>query len=225
MAPALELVDICHAYRTAAGSLTILDGACLSVDPGEVVGLVAPSGAGKSTLLHIAGLLDRPDDGMVRINARECTSLDDRARTAIRRSEIGFIYQFHHLLPEFTALENAAMPRLIAGERQVDANRRGQELLDLLGVGARASHRPAEMSGGEQQRVAIARAFANSPSVLLADEPTGNLDQETAALVFDALLAMAREHRLAALVVTHNHDLAKRMDRVLRLENRRVSET
>jgi lipoprotein-releasing system ATP-binding protein len=215
---ALELQDIRHAYDTAAGPLHVLKGVSLALKPGEVVGLIAPSGAGKSTLLHIAGLLERPTSGAVRIGGRDCTGLGDPARTRVRRDGIGFVYQFHHLLPDFSALENAAMPRIIAGADKAAARARAQALLEMLGVGARAHHRPAEMSGGEQQRVAIARAFANHPSLLLADEPTGNLDAETADKVFDAFLDAARRQGLAALVVTHNPELARRMDRILRLE-------
>ncbi len=218
METALELNNIQHAYATPVGPLQVLKGVTLSLLRGEVVGLIAPSGAGKSTLLHIAGLLERPRSGAVILNGRDCSVLDDKARTLARRHEIGFVYQFHHLLPEFSALENAAMPQIIAGVDQAAARTRAQSLLDLLGVGGRATHRPAEMSGGEQQRVAIARAFANRPSVLLADEPTGNLDSETADMVFDAMLTAARTEGLAALVVTHNPALAARMDRVLRLD-------
>ncbi|MGK2870768.1 MAG: ABC transporter ATP-binding protein [Alphaproteobacteria bacterium] len=215
---ALELQDIDHAYATPVGPLHILKGVSLSLARGEVVGLIAPSGAGKSTLLHIAGLLERPASGSVILNQRNCSKLNDKARTLARRREIGFVYQFHHLLPEFSALENAAMPQIIAGVDKAAAAARAQELLDKLGVGARATHRPAEMSGGEQQRVAIARAFANRPAVLLADEPTGNLDSETADKVFDTMVAAARTEGLAALIVTHNPALAARMDRVLRLD-------
>ncbi len=215
---ALELQDIRHSFATPAGTLTVLRGVSLALARGEVAGLIAPSGAGKSTLLHIAGLLERPVSGAVIVNGRDCAKLSDKARTLARRHEIGFVYQFHHLLPEFSALENAAMPQIIAGVDKAGAAARAQELLDKLGVGARATHRPAEMSGGEQQRVAIARAFANRPSVLLADEPTGNLDSETADRVFDTMLAAARDEGLAALIVTHNPALAARMDRVLRLD-------
>ncbi len=222
-APVLQLADITRSYVTPAGRLPVLEGVNLRVAAGEIVGLVAPSGAGKSTLLHIAGLLDRPDRGTVRIAGMACEKLDDRKRTGIRRAKIGFVYQFHHLLAEFSAIENAAMPLLIAGVARDQAMQRAQQLLDTLGVGARAAHRPAEMSGGEQQRVAIARAFANRPGLLLADEPTGNLDQETAGRVFDALLTLSENEKLAALIVTHNHELAARMDRVIHLENRTIA--
>ncbi|MEQ1888405.1 MAG: ABC transporter ATP-binding protein [Alphaproteobacteria bacterium] len=215
---ALALHNIQHAYATPVGPLAVLKGVSLSLARGEVVGLIAPSGAGKSTLLHIAGLLERPVSGELILNGRDCSKLNDKARTLARRHEIGFVYQFHHLLPEFSALENAAMPQIIAGVYRITAAARAMELLDKLGVGARATHRPAEMSGGEQQRVAIARAFANRPSVLLADEPTGNLDSETADKVFDTMVAAARHEGLAALIVTHNPALAARMDRVLRLD-------
>ena len=215
---ALALRNIQHAYATPVGPLAVLKGVSLSLARGEVVGLIAPSGAGKSTLLHIAGLLERPVSGELILNGRDCSKLNDKARTLARRHEIGFVYQFHHLLPEFSALENAAMPQIIAGVDKATASARGMEMLDKLGVGARATHRPAEMSGGEQQRVAIARAFANRPSVLLADEPTGNLDSETADIVFDTMVAAARHEGLAALIVTHNPALAARMDRVLRLD-------
>ena len=215
---ALALQNIQHAYATAAGPLSVLKGVSLQLARGEVVGLIAPSGAGKSTLLHVAGLLERPASGSVILNGRDCSKLNDKARTLARRHEIGFVYQFHHLLPEFSALENAAMPQIIAGVDKATAAVRARELLDKLGVGARATHRPAEMSGGEQQRVAIARAFANRPAVLLADEPTGNLDSETADKVFDTMVAAARHEGLAALIVTHNPALAARMDRVLRLD-------
>jgi len=215
---ALELQNIQHSYATPVGPLPVLKGVSLRLARGEVVGLIAPSGAGKSTLLHIAGLLEHPESGAVLLNGRDCAGLNDKARTLARRHEIGFVYQFHHLLPEFSALENAAMPQIIAGRDKADATARAQELLDMLGVGARATHRPPEMSGGEQQRVAIARAFANRPAVLLADEPTGNLDSETADKVFDTMIAAARSEGLAALIVTHNPALAARMDRVLRLD-------
>jgi len=218
MQVALELQNIQHSYATPAGPLPVLKGVSLRLARGEVVGLIAPSGAGKSTLLHIAGLLEHPGSGAVLLNGRDCARLNDKARTLARRHEIGFVYQFHHLLPEFSALENAAMPQIIAGLDKASATARAQELLDMLGVGARATHRPAEMSGGEQQRVAIARAFANRPAVLLADEPTGNLDSETADKVFATMIAAARGEGLAALIVTHNPALAARMDRVLRLD-------
>ncbi len=201
------------------GEVNVLRGASLSIVPGELVALVAPSGAGKSTLLHIAGLLDTPDAGRVRIAGADMTDASDRARTRVRREKVGFIYQFHHLLPEFSALENVVLPQLANGAASGAARARGEMLLDRVGVGARASHRPAELSGGEQQRVAFCRALANAPALLLADEPTGNLDPQTSDTVFATLMDVVRETGLAALIATHNLDLAARMDRVLRLGN------
>ncbi|MEM8536220.1 MAG: ABC transporter ATP-binding protein, partial [Pseudomonadota bacterium] len=195
----------------------VLQGVSLGVAAGEVVALVAPSGAGKSTLLHIAGLLDTADSGAVAIAGEEMTALSDRRRTAVRRATVGFIYQFHHLLPEFTALENIVLPQLANGVDQADAAARAHDLLDKVGIADRASHRPAALSGGEQQRVAFCRALANAPSLLLADEPTGNLDPDTSDQVFDTLMALVRETGLAALIATHNLDLAARMDRQVRL--------
>lgn len=189
----------------------------LSVARGEVVALVAPSGAGKSTLLHIAGLLDTPDTGRVILNGRDMTGLPDKPRTEARRAELGFVYQFHHLLPEFSAAENIILPQLANGVPQRDAAARAADLLARVGLSARADHRPAALSGGEQQRVAFCRALANAPSLLLADEPTGNLDPETSDRVFDMLMALVRDTGLSALIATHNHDLARRMDRVIRL--------
>ncbi len=193
--------------------LVILDSADFVLKPGEMVALVAPSGAGKSTLLHTAGLLERPDTGDVFVNGMSCGAMGDDARTAVRRNLIGFVYQFHHLLPEFTALENVMMPQLVAGLRREKAAERAAQLLDYMRIGKRASHRPTKLSGGEQQRVAIARAVANAPLVLLADEPTGNLDPDTSSYVFGALEALVRQSGLAALIATHNHVLANRMDR------------
>jgi len=221
-APVLRLIGVGRAYKTAAGPLVVLDDACLDVRPGEMVALVAPSGAGKSTLLHVAGLLERPDSGEVEIGGRATTRHDESGRTAMRRREIGFVYQFHHLLPEFSALENVAMPQMIAGLSRAEAKARAHELLAYLRVEHRADHRPAELSGGEQQRVAIARAVANAPRLLLADEPTGNLDPKTSAHVFSALAALVRASRLAALVATHNLDLAARMDRAITLKEGRI---
>ena len=215
----LGLDGVTRTFLQAGNELNVLRGASAEISAGETVALVAPSGAGKSTLLHIAGLLERPTSGEVRIGGKACSTLADDRRTALRRTEIGFVYQFHHLLPEFSAAENIIIPQMVAGEPKYRAKTRANELLDLVGLADRASHRPAKLSGGEQQRVAIARALANLPSVLIADEPTGNLDQETADRVFDLLLQLTRDTGIAALVATHNPDLASRMDRTLRLEN------
>lgn len=208
--------------RGKPGEVQVLRGASLSIARGEVVALVAPSGAGKSTLLHIAGLLDTPDAGEVGIGGTDMTRLGDRQRTAVRRGQVGFIYQFHHLLPEFSALENIALPQLANGASRKAADARARSLLESVGVGPRADHRPAALSGGEQQRVAFCRALANEPSLLLADEPTGNLDPETSDHVFGALMGLVRDTGLAALIATHNMELAARMDRVVRLEAGRV---
>jgi lipoprotein-releasing system ATP-binding protein len=206
-------------YRQGETTLDILTGAELAVWPGQSVALIAPSGAGKSTLLHVAGLLEHPDSGEVMIDGRPTTGLSDAERTRIRRTEIGFVYQFHHLLPEFSALENVMLPQMIRGLPRQEARKRATELLSYLGLKERLTHRPAELSGGEQQRVAIARAVANAPRVLLADEPTGNLDPRTAAHVFGALSQLVRASDLAALVATHNMDLAGRMDRRVTLRD------
>ncbi len=200
------------------GEVQVLRGADLELRAGEAVALVAPSGAGKSTLLHIAGLLDTPDAGTVEIAGQDATGKGDRTRTAIRRRDVGFVYQFHHLLPEFSALENIVLPQLANGTSEKAAQERAMTLLDRVGIAARASHRPAALSGGEQQRVAFCRALANAPRVLLADEPTGNLDPETSDQVFAALMALVRDAGLSALIATHNLDLAARMDRMLRLD-------
>ncbi len=220
---ALRLEDIAKVYNPGTSAeVAVLAGASLSLDAGEVAALVAPSGAGKSTLLHIAGLLDTPTSGRLRIGGTPAEDLGEGARTRLRRETIGFVYQFHHLLPEFTALENVALPCRAAGQTRGAAEARGRQLLDAVGLGHRLGHRPAELSGGEQQRVAIARALANRPRLLLADEPTGNLDPDTSAQVFDMLMGLVRETGLAALIATHNLDLAARMDRVLRLEAGRL---
>ena len=213
----LHLQSIRRTYKTGAESLTILDGAELCLNRGEIVALVAPSGSGKSTLLHLAGLLEKPDGGSVIINGRNAGKLSDDMRTNIRLHTIGIVYQFHHLLAEFTALENISLPQMIAGKSQAQANNRSMELLKKFGLEARAQHLPGKLSGGEQQRVAIARALANNPSLLLADEPTGNLDVHTADIVFDELLRIVRSENVAALIATHNPDLARRMDRQLTL--------
>jgi len=222
--PALRLVDVQRSYGAGATAIPILTGASLTLHAGQAVALVAPSGAGKSTLLHLAGLLERPDGGEVIVAGQPTANLDDAGRTALRRSEIGFVYQFHHLLPEFTAQENVAMPQLIRGHSSALAQSRAAELLAFLGLGERRSHRPAELSGGEQQRVALARAVANAPRLLMADEPTGNLDPQTAEHVFSMLLALVRASGLAALIATHNLDLAARMDRRVTLKEGQVVE-
>jgi len=201
----------------------VLRGASVRVARGEVVALVAPSGAGKSTLLHIAGLLDTPDAGRVQLAGRDMGGLSDRARTEARRGEVGFIYQFHHLLPEFTALENVVLPQLANGRSRAVAEARAMELLGRVGLSPRAGHRPAALSGGEQQRVAFCRALANAPKLLLADEPTGNLDPATSEQVFSALIELVRETGLSALIATHNMELAGRMDRVIRLDQGRIA--
>ncbi len=221
-APVLSLVDVERHYVQGERRLTILDKASIALRPGEMVALVAPSGAGKSTLLHLAGLLEMPDAGEVILSGRSAGGLSDDARTQIRRNEIGFVYQFHHLLPEFTALENVMVPQLVRGLPKPQARERAMQLLDYMKIGQRADHRPSELSGGEQQRVAIARAVANAPMLLLADEPTGNLDPTTAGYVFDALAALVRQSGLAALIATHNHDLAQRMDRRVTLANAKI---
>ncbi|SEQ82906.1 lipoprotein-releasing system ATP-binding protein [Faunimonas pinastri] len=216
---ALTLDGVSRSYSTAAGPLNVLQNAHLRVSPGELVALVAPSGSGKSTLLHMAGLLERPDSGEVMIGPLRTSELKDPARTAIRRGEIGFVYQFHHLMPEFSALENLMIPQLIAGLSRKEAAARAMELLAYLRVDHRASHRPSELSGGEQQRVAIARAVANAPRLLLADEPTGNLDPKTSDHVFLALSTLVRHSNVAALIATHNLTLARRMDRAITLRD------
>jgi lipoprotein-releasing system ATP-binding protein len=216
---AIELTGLERTYHQGESALHVLRGAELKVKKGEVVALVGPSGAGKSTLLHVAGLLELPDRGQVIINGEPCNELSDDRRTEMRRARLGFVYQFHHLLPEFSALENIAVPQMIAGVSRKAAAARAMELLDSLGLGPRADHRPGQLSGGEQQRVAIARALANRPALLLADEPTGNLDPETSDGVFTQLVSLSKQHGLAALIATHNPALAARMDRTVRLEN------
>jgi len=217
--PVLRLDGLTKGYlQGTPGAVDVLRGVDLVLNAGETVALVAPSGAGKSTLLHIAGLLDTPDAGRVEIAGQDMTGRSDRLRTAVRRRDVGFIYQFHHLLPEFTAAENVILPQLANGLGRRAAAARAAELLARVGLSARADHRPAELSGGEQQRVAFCRAMANGPKLLLADEPTGNLDPETSDRVFDVLMALVAETGLAALIATHNMELAARMDRVVRLE-------
>ncbi len=215
----LELNDVTRHFGQGKRVLEVLKGANLSVKAGEVVALVGPSGAGKSTFLQIAGLLEQPTSGDVKIDGQSCIGLNDDERTKVRRYNIGFVYQYHHLLPEFSALENVTIPQIIAGIDKQTARSRGKELLEWMGLNERFEHRPGQLSGGEQQRVAIARALSASPRVLLADEPTGNLDPETANGVFDVLMHLARGSGLAALVATHNPELAKRMDRIVKVEN------
>jgi len=222
MSSPLVLRDVRRTYRTEAGELAVLRGADLTLRGGEIVALVAPSGAGKSTLLHLAGLLEMPDGGSVFVDGVDAGVLPDAARTAIRRDTIGFVYQFHHLLGEFTALENVVLPQMIAGKSRKAAAERAMSLLSSFGLAPRSGHLPGKLSGGEQQRVAIARALANAPQVLLADEPTGNLDVDTAGVVFEELLTTVRRENLAALIATHNPDLAARMDRTVTLREGRV---
>ncbi|MGB3447035.1 MAG: ABC transporter ATP-binding protein [Xanthobacteraceae bacterium] len=222
--PAVYLQDIRRQYQQGETTLTILDGASLALWAGQSVALVAPSGSGKSTLLHIAGLLEHPDDGEVYVSGLATSGLSDAERTQIRRTDVGFVYQSHRLLPEFTALENVMMPQLIRGLKRSEAANRSRELLAYLGLGERVVHRPSELSGGEQQRVAIARAVANAPRVLFADEPTGNLDPHTADHVFQALMQLVRATQVAMLIATHNMDLADRMDRRVSLENGKIVE-
>ena len=218
-APALELRGVRRVFRQGGAELAVLNGVDLALDPGEIVALVGPSGAGKSTLLHVAGLLERPDGGMVQVAGEECGGLSDERRTLLRRRALGFVYQFHHLLPEFSALENVMLPQMIASVARAAARDKATALLERVGLGARLSHRPARLSGGEQQRVAIARALANGPQILLADEPTGNLDHATAESVTEVLLEIVRGSGLAALIATHNLELARRLDRVVALED------
>lgn len=215
----LSLRGVTRTYPTAQGGLTVLKGVDLEVMPGEVVGLIGPSGSGKSSLLHAAGLLERPTSGQVLIDGEDVGGLDERARTRLRLHRIGFVYQFHHLLPEFDALDNVALPMRIAGVREGEARRRATEQLTALGLGQRITHQPAQLSGGEQQRVAIARALANSPRLLLADEPTGNLDPTTSQAVFETLRELAKTTGVAALIATHNMELAGHMDRVFALKD------
>ncbi len=222
--PALTLSGVVRRYRQGETTLDILRGADLLLWPGQSVALVAPSGAGKSTLLHVAGLLEKPDAGEVYVGASPTAAMGDPARTALRRTAIGFVYQFHHLLPEFTALENVILPQMIGGLSRREAGERAGELLSFLGLGKRYQHRPAELSGGEQQRVAIARAVANAPGMLLADEPTGNLDPHTADHVFNTLTTLIKATGLAALIATHNMQLASRMDRRVTLQDGLVVE-
>ncbi|MBP9692926.1 MAG: ABC transporter ATP-binding protein [Alphaproteobacteria bacterium] len=215
--PVLSLKALKRTFHQGPEALHILRGISLDLYPGEIVALVGPSGSGKSTLLQTAGLLEKTDGGEVIIDGKPCAHLSDAIRTQIRREVLGFVYQFHHLLPEFNAEENIILPQMIAGKSFVDARVRARDLLNEVGILNRASHRPARLSGGEQQRVAIVRALANRPKILLADEPTGNLDEHTATAVFDKLIQLVRKENLAALIATHNTDLAQRMDRILTL--------
>ena len=216
---ALTLERISKSYREGPARLEILKDVSLSVQPGEIVALVGPSGSGKTTLLQIAGLLDRADTGSVRIAGKQCTNMGDAERTRTRRDHVGFIYQFHYLLPEFSAIENVALPQRIAGKAKRVAEGHAADLLGVLGLAARVQHRPGELSGGERQRVAIARAVANGASLLLGDEPTGNLDHRTSEQVFAAMLNLVRAQRVAALIATHNLELAARMDRILTIQD------
>jgi lipoprotein-releasing system ATP-binding protein len=216
--PVLELVELRRSFHQGPRAIHVLDGASATLMPGQAVALVGPSGAGKSTLLHIAGLLETPDSGQVVVNGRDCSRMDDSARTRVRRAEMGFVYQFHQLLPEFSAVENVMLPQLIQGRREREARARATELLTGLGLAERLEHRPAELSGGEQQRTAIARALANAPRLLFADEPTGNLDPSTSEHVFHEFIGLIERTGVAALIATHNMELARRMHRVLRME-------
>ncbi|WP_026986228.1 ABC transporter ATP-binding protein [Fodinicurvata fenggangensis] len=215
----LKLDQVVKRYKQGDRGLEVLKGASMTLYSGEIVALVGPSGSGKSTLLHIAGLLEKPDAGRIEIAGQETQDLADRERTAIRRRRIGFVYQYHHLLPEFTALENLIVPQMIAGLKKRKAAEHARELLNLVGLGERVEHRPARLSGGEQQRVALARAIINRPSLVLADEPTGNLDPETADSVFDLLQKLVRGTGVAAMIATHNLELARSMDRILLVED------
>ncbi|HUE63811.1 MAG TPA: ABC transporter ATP-binding protein [Rhizomicrobium sp.] len=224
MSDVLRLENITRRYKEGEGQLEVFSGLKLSLKAGEIVALVGQSGAGKSSLLHIAGLLEAPTGGEIFVEGRATSDLNDAERTRIRRNTIGFVYQAHHLLPEFDALENVVLPQMIAGKGRADAVKEATRLLEVMGLGKRLTHRPSQLSGGEQQRVAIARAMANSPRILLADEPTGNLDPRTSGGVFDALIAVTRSEGLAALIATHNFDLAARMDRAMLLHQGRLVE-
>jgi lipoprotein-releasing system ATP-binding protein len=217
--PTLSLRGVHRSYASGDRTLEVLKGVDLDLRPGEIVGLVGPSGSGKSSLLHAAGLLEHPTEGQVIIEGRDCTDLPDRARTRVRLGTIGFVYQFHHLLGEFTALDNVALPQMVTGKHREAARDRAFDLLSHLGLAERVTHRPAHLSGGERQRVAIARALANEPRLLLADEPTGNLDPATSTLVFDSLLELVRATGVAALIATHNLELTRFMDRVFALKD------
>lgn len=220
--PVLNLKKIHKSFKQGKEKLTVLDNASLDIKEGEIVGLVGPSGCGKSTLLQIAGLLDHPDSGEVSINGHDCSNTSDNQQTKLRRNSLGFVYQFHHLLPDFTAQENVIIPQLINQVKEKDAIDHAKEILSYLGLEKRLDHRPAELSGGEQQRVAIARALVTKPLILLADEPTGNLDPHTAEEVFNLLIKTAKGIGLALLIVTHNHELTKDMDRVVTIEDGKI---
>ena len=223
--PVLKLENVRRSFKQGTRELHVLAGACTELRPGEAVALVGPSGAGKSTLLHVAGLLETPDSGRVLVNGRDCSGMGDGERTAVRRTDMGFVYQFHQLLPEFSALENVVLPQLILGRSMKAAQDRARDLLSSLGLAERLTHRPAELSGGEQQRTAICRALANNPRLILADEPTGNLDPKTSEHVFQELISLIRTTGVAALIATHNLELASRMDRILTLNNGLLVET
>ena len=222
--PVLSLRGVTRTYTTGQGELTVLKGVDLDIQPGELVGLIGPSGSGKSSLLHAAGLLERPTSGQVLIDGEDVGRLDERARTRLRLSRVGFVYQFHHLLPEFDARDNVALPMRIAGYSEADARARAEEALGSLGLSERTRHQPAQMSGGEQQRVALARALANKPRLLLADEPTRNHDPATSQTVFEALQKLVKETGVAALIATHNMELAGHMDRVFALKDGHLEE-
>lgn len=217
--PVLSLMGLERVFRQGSREIHVLAGASVDVWPGQCVALVGPSGAGKSTLLHIAGLLETPDSGHVVVAGRDCTAMDDHERTLVRRAEMGFIYQFHQLLPEFSAVENVAIPQMILGRSRQEGEERARKLLSSMGLGERLDHRPAQLSGGEQQRTAICRALANRPRLILADEPTGNLDPRTSEVVFQELIGLFRSEGVAALIATHNLELARRMDRVVVLDS------
>ena len=224
-APTLELKNMQRSFKQGGQKLDVLKGIDLTIEKGEVVALIGPSGAGKSTLLQIAGLLDQPTKGEIYLDGNRCSKLGDSMRTSLRRDYLGFVYQYHNLLPDFDAVENVMMPLLIAGIKPQMARERAENLLKRLGLAKRISHRPAELSGGEQQRVAIARALANAPKLLLADEPTGNLDPKTSAVVFSELISIVKETGLSALIATHNLELARQMDRIVTLQDGRLIES